>query len=261
MSTYNNATSKPVSVSTVVKAKDFDPKLLYIEPVPQRNKSGGKYVRVCYGPRKVTLKLQSPEVYLPFGVSSFEDDKGVTTQSIEVSLRGHDEADKPGMGAFYAALQAIDEAILTAAEVNSKAWFGKELSRPLLQEFQKPLVKPPKDPKYAPLFKAKAVKDFKTQEMPKVFELGNTKDVLPIEYIVRGTTGKILVTMPSIYLIGKTFGVAARLLQMVVTSRPVQDEGCLILPDDDDETATVGANNNKQGSDDIILSDDDEECF
>lgn len=227
------------AVPAIILAKDFDPKLLYIDPVPQRNKSGGRYLRICYGPKKQTLKLQSPVVYLPFGVSSFEDDKGVTTQSLEVSLRGYDEPDKPAMQAFYKALQAIDEAILSAAEVHSKAWFGKELPKALLREFQRTLVKPPKDPKYAPLFKAKAVKDFKTGEMPKIFDAADTKTVHSLEYVVKGTSGKLLVTMPSIYLISKSFGVASRLLQMVVTNRPAQEEGCLIVPDADDVDDTT----------------------
>ncbi|WIA10829.1 hypothetical protein OEZ85_010995 [Tetradesmus obliquus] len=219
----------------IIRAKDFDAKQLYIDPVPQRNKSGGKYVRIAYGPKKQTLKLQSPVVYMPFGVGSFQDDKGVTTQSIEVSLRGYDDAQKPAMQAFYKALTAIDEAVLVAAEANSKAWFGKELPKALLQEFQRTLVKPPRDPKYAPLFKAKAMQDFKTGEMPKIYDAGDTVTVHPLDYVVRGTSGKILVTMPSIYLISKTFGLASRLLQMVVTNRPVQEEGCLFVSDDEDD--------------------------
>lgn len=255
------------TTSTVILAKDFDAAQLYIEPVPQRNKSGGKYVRIGYGPKKAPLKLQSPTLYMPFGVSSFEDDKGVTTQSIEASLRGYDEDDKPAMQAFYKALQAIDQAILSAAEANSKAWFGKELSRALLAEFQRTLVKPPKDIKYAPLFKAKAVKDFKSGEMPKIYDAADTSIVHPLDYVVKGTSGKILVTLPSIYLISKTFGVSARLLQMVVTNRPVQEEGCLLLPDDDnnDDNAAAAAAaaepmcQPRQGPAEMVHDEDDDE--
>ncbi|KAF6252705.1 hypothetical protein COO60DRAFT_1643833 [Scenedesmus sp. NREL 46B-D3] len=234
MSTPNN-NNIAASASAVVLARDFDAKLLFIDPVPQRNKSGGRYIRICYGPKKQTLKLQSPVVYMPFGLSSFQDDKGDITQSIEVSLRGYDDPSRPATQGFYKALQAIDEAILSAAEANSKAWFGKELPRALLQEFQRTLVKPPKDPKYAPLFKAKAARDFKTGEMPKIFDAADTKTVHELDYIVKGTSGRIIVTMPSIYVISKTFGVASRLVQMVVTNRPVQEEGCLFVADGDDD--------------------------
>lgn len=134
-------TTTTSSVPAVIIAKDFDVRLLNIDAVPQKNKAGGKFIRITYGPKKQTLRLQSPAVYLPFGVSSFEDDKGVTTQSLEVSLRGFDDPAQVAMQAFYKALQAIDEAILTAAEQNSKAWFGKDMSRALLQEFQRTLIK------------------------------------------------------------------------------------------------------------------------
>jgi hypothetical protein len=219
----------------IVTAKDFDIKQLYIDPVPQRNKSGGKYIRVCYGPKKSNLRLQSPNVYMPFGVSSFEDDKGVTTQSIEVSLRGHDDPAKPVMQLFHNVLHAIDEAILDAAEANSKAWFGKELPKALLRDLQKTLIKPPRDPRYAPLLKTKAVRDYKTNEMPRIFDIHDMQTVHGLDYIIKGTTGKITFILPSIYLIQKTFGVSARLLQVVVTNRPALDEGCLLVPDDDDD--------------------------
>lgn len=230
----------------VVLPKDFDAQQLFIDPVPQKNKAGGKFIRVCYGPKKATLKLQSPALYMPFGLSSFEDDKGVTTQSVEVSLRGHEE---PGsVHAFYRALQAIDAAILQAAEANSRAWFGKEMPRALLQEFQRTLVKPPRDPRYAPLFKAKVVKDFKTGELPKVFDLADRATVQPPEYLVKGTTGKVIVTLPSVYLINKTFGVSARLAQALVLSRPAQDEGCLIVSDDaEDFDAAVCEKEEEEG--------------
>lgn len=245
----------------VVLSKDFDPRQLFIDAAPQKNKAGGKYVRIGYGPKKATLKLQvggrpppqcclslcdtcpgcllsvlqSPAVYLPFGVSSFEDDKGETTQSVECSLRGYDDPDNASMQAFYKALQAIDEAVLAAAEANATAWFGKEMPRALLQEFQRTLVKAPRDPKYAPLFKAKAVKDFRTGEFPKVFDAADKQTVLPLEYIVKGTSAKLCVVLPSIYLINKTFGISARLHQLLVTHRPAQEEGCLIQSDGEED--------------------------
>jgi hypothetical protein len=51
---------------------------------------------MTYGPKKQILKLQTPTVSLPFGISTFTDaDKGTTTESPDASLRGWDDPSSP----------------------------------------------------------------------------------------------------------------------------------------------------------------------
>lgn len=116
----------------------------------------------------------------------------------------------------------------------------------------------PKDPKYAPLFKAKAVKDFKTGEMPKIFDITDLKTVLPLEYIVKGTTAKLLVCLPSIYLINKTYGISARVLQAFVVNRPAEADGCLMVPDDEDISTTDPSSSNTDAQQLDVAAADEE---
>ncbi|WIA17774.1 hypothetical protein OEZ85_009287 [Tetradesmus obliquus] len=193
----------------------------------------GKFCTVTYGPRKQSLKLQTPAVYMPFGLSSFRDEAtGLVTDSVEVSLRGWDDPSNSSMQQLYNVLQQIDEAVLQSAEQQSQELFGKPMGRGILQEFQRQLLKR-RDEKFPPLWKSKAGVNMQGQ-LPRVYDVQDKTQAQELGYITKGTTAKLLVTMPSMYLISKSYGLSCRLVQVLVTHRPMQDEGCQLRDDDDD---------------------------
>jgi hypothetical protein len=114
--------------------------------------SGGKIANVEYnGARRLTI--QTPALSLPFGLSKpFQGDENAKW-SVDLSFRGYETT--PSIAAFLQKMRELDAAIIKAATENSKEWLGKSMSSDIVEEFYKPLVKEPRDPKYAPTLSAK----------------------------------------------------------------------------------------------------------
>lgn len=225
------------SNNNVILYKDFDPKLLNFDAA-SKNKMGGKSVRISYGPNKQPVRIQTPALYLPFGVSKYTDEKtGETTQSIDASFRGLDT--DPKMQTFYNIVKAIDEQVMTTCVERSTEWLGKPMSLDVIKEFFRPLVKPPKDEKYSPLMKIKVVALPGGGQMPKIFDARDTSTPVDgnLDYFCKGSVAKFIVTIPSVWFVNKTFGVSARLFQSVVMSRPVSNESFAFAQEDPDEYA------------------------
>jgi hypothetical protein len=219
---------RPNMDSNVIMYKDFDASLINFD-VASKNKMGGKMVRVTYGPNKQPLRIQSPDLYLPFGVGAYADEKtGEVVYSIDAALKGYQ--DNPKVKAFHEMLTAIDDRIVGTCVERSPEWLGKPMGREVVQEFFRPLVKPPRDEKYSPLFKIKITN---TGAPPRVFDMkdpGNPKD---LDFVIKGSTARFIVTIPSVWFVNKTFGVSARLFQAAVTSRPIQNENFAFAEEED----------------------------
>lgn len=219
--------------SAVIMYKDFDPALINFEPV-SKNKMGGKMVRMTYGPNKQPIKIQTPELYLPFGVGVYTDEKtGEVTQSIDAALKGIEE--NPRMKAFFDKVNNIDEAILQTCVERSSEWLGKSMSKEVIREFFRPLVKPPKDPKYSPLFKIKIIPLNKSKQMPKVFDVVSVDEPKELDYIVKGTSAKFIISINSVWFVNKTFGVSARMFQAAITQRPMMNEDFAFEAEDEED--------------------------
>lgn len=224
------------NASTVILYKDFDPNLINFD-VASKNKMGGKSVRITYGPNKQPVRIQTPTLYLPFGVSKYTDEKtGESTLSLDSSFRNIDT--DPKIQAFHEMVKRIDELVLKTCVERSTEWLGKPMSADVIREFFRPLVKPPKDPKYSPLFKVKVVPLPGSKAMPKMFDARDTSNPIEdIDYIIKGTEAKFIITIPSVWFVNKTFGVSARLFQAVVVSRPVSNDDFAFAQEDPDEYA------------------------
>lgn len=219
--------------SAVILYKDFDASLINFEPV-SKNKMGGKMVRLTYGPNKQPIKIQSPELYLPFGVGTYTDEKtGEVTHSIDAALKGMEE--NPRVKMFHEKMEALDESILNACVEKSQEWLGKSMNREVIKEFFRPLIKPPKDPKYSPLFKIKVIPLNKSRQMPKVYDVANVSDSKELSYIVKGTSAKFIISINSVWFVNRTFGVSARLFQAAITQRPVMNESFAFEAEEDED--------------------------
>lgn len=217
----------------VIMYKDFDASLLNFEPVA-KNKMGGKMVKITYGPNKQPVRIQTPDLYLPFGVGTYTDDKtGEVVYSIDSAIKGIEE--NPKIKKFSEVLKAVDDAILKACAEKSVEWLGKTMSMEVIKEFFRPLVKPPKDPKYSPLFKIKIPQG----SQPKVFDMSSPEIPRDLDYISRGSTARFIVTIPSVWFVNKTFGVSARLFQAAITNRPAQNDNFAFVDEDGDGPAAA----------------------
>jgi hypothetical protein len=236
--------------NNVILYKDFDARLINFDVV-SKNKMGGKIVRLSYGPTKQPVRIQTPVLYLPFGVSKYVDEKtGETTQSLDCAFRDMDN--DPKMQAFYDTIQKVDDILLQTCVERSTEWLGKPMSADVITEFFRPLIKPPRDPKYSPLFKIKVVPLPGTNALPKIFDMKDTTTPIDdLDYIVKGTSAKFIVTIPSVWFVNKTFGVSARLFQGVVTSRPVSTNAYAFAQEDPDDYAE-----DTKGHDEAAFQDD-----
>ena len=146
--------------STTVTSSEFNgrnvtvgaPKAVEIEKDGKRQAVGKKAFLQYNGER---FQLQSATAMrIPFGLSLFKAEGGGQDKySINLSFNNYEtDAD---VKSFYNAIQAVDRTVVDAAVTNSKAWFGKDKSREVLQEFFTPSVKFGKDEskKYPPTMK------------------------------------------------------------------------------------------------------------
>lgn len=165
----------------------------------EKNRKGGKVVFLglpgADGQRQKIL-LQTPTMALPFGVSPYQDAATgeIQSYSLDASFRGSDT--DPRIGDFLTRMRELDEVTLDVAVANSKDWFGKPMSKEIVSEFHRKLVKDPINPQYSPVIK------FKVQlqnGQPNAMFFDEKRQPCDIDYFTKGTTFKV--TMPGISLI------------------------------------------------------------
>ena len=202
------------STNNIQLVKTFNADEILYEPV-KKNALGGNVVYIKYNSLP-KIVLQTPTVSAPFGMSTYTDEKtGAVKYSLDISFRGM-ESD-PKIQEFHDKMQSIDETLIKEGVSHSKEWFGKKMSKEVIQEFYRPLVKPSKDPdKYAPTMKLKiqtardgsvAVDAYDTQKN-KV----NITDALVSGIKIQG-----LLEANSIWFVGKNmYGISWRLVQVKI---------------------------------------------
>lgn len=199
----------------------FDASKLTFAPL-EKNKKGGKMVSL-FPPIgedgiKKRVVIQTPVVAVPFGVTPYQEATTgeIQSYSIDISFRGHET--NPEIADFLARMRHLDDVLLDAAVANSKEWFGKTMSKDVVKEFIRKLVKEPTNPQYAPVMKVK-VPVVRGEPVSKFFD--ENKQPVPIDYITKGSTVKMILELsPSVWFVNKNFGVTWKLSQAKVESRP-----------------------------------------
>lgn len=216
----------------IITVKDFDASLLKFHDAVKSKRNGGKIMGITYNGRK--FRLQSEEMTVPFDITSFQDEttKAVSS-SIVCSLNGLESNEK--MKRFVDALRTIDEKLLTNVAANSVDLMGKEMSLEVLREFFRPMVKEPRDPKYAPLFKVKIAALNPNGDMPRVFNRDRTK--ASIDAITKGCSVKLIVEIPYAYFVNKNFGISPKMFQACITKtngRSIDPDAYNFFDDEDE---------------------------
>jgi hypothetical protein len=187
-----------------------------------KNAKGGKTVYLNT-PQGGKVRLQTPVQSCPFGVSRYDDANGGASFSLDVSFKDADENHK--VKQLWDACAALDEFMLDKAVEKSEEWFGKAMSREIVQEFYKPVVRQSSNPdKYKPTIRFKLNPPY-----TEIFDdQGNRIESL--EYITKGSTVRGIVEL-SFWMVGKNFGVSLRAVQLQVLSRPVGLSGFAFADD------------------------------
>lgn len=217
-------------MANIILAKNFDTNNVSLEDVKVNN-LGGKVVYLKFdGQKKITM--QTPRVAAPFGLSTYTDDKtGITKYSIDMSFKGMDADPKIEM--LHNKMTNLDNMIITEAEKHSKEWFGKKMSKEVVEALYRPIVKLAKDPtKYAPTMKLKITNTSKGEMNVEAYDTKrekiDMKDVIPGSHI-RG-----IIECGSIWFVNKQFGVSWRLVQVEV-QKPDKVSGFSFMEESDDE--------------------------
>jgi hypothetical protein len=199
---------------------------------PKTNALGGKVVYIKYNDQK-RLTMQTPLVSAPFGLSTYTDEKtGVTKYSIDMSFKGMDADSK--INTFHDKMQDLDDHILSLAEKNSKEWFGKKMSKEVVEALYRPIIKQSKDPeKYAPTMKMKITNSSSGDMNVEAYNTKREKIDLKQE-LTQGARIRCLIECSSIWFVSKQFGVSWRLVQVEV-HKPDKISGFSFMEDSEDD--------------------------
>lgn len=230
---------------SVILYKNFDINSLNACEVV-KNKSGGNQVSLKYNDQKKII-LQVPAMNAPFGLSEYVPDNksNPVKYSIDFSFRGHQEDIK--IGNYLKLMRNLDSYMIDAGVQNSKAWFGKEMSKEVVSELYRPLVKESKQPeKYAPTIKMKIRTRPDTNTL--IVEAFNSTDRTPfdINTFQPGTNGKCIVDFAPIWFVNKQFGLTLTILQLEVCEVPQNKLVGFAFQNDDDDDDDSNNNNNDE---------------
>ena len=175
-----------------------------------------------YDGRKISLstkdgkpaRLQTPRLYMPFGVSGFTPAVGATKWNIDFSMKGHDEEGNP-VRHFYEMLQQTEAAIVEAVRVQSPEIFGKAMTTEELRAMFNSNIKVSGDRE--PKFRVRVDTNMDGDIKAGIFDenKNNIKTELKDKVYARNS-GVAIVEMNSVYFLNKMFGVTWKLHQLVV---------------------------------------------
>jgi len=214
---------------SIILAKNFVAEKLQFDSV-KKNALGGKVVYLNYeNSKKITM--QTPELSTPFGLGSYTDDStGITKYSLDASFRGMEQDAK--VKSFHDAMKNLDNYLIDVAVKNSKDWFGKKMSREVVEELYRPLVKPSKEPeKYAPTIKFKIISN---DSGMKVLAFDQNKEPFDMNNMTPGGQVACIIEVGSVWFVNKQFGVSWRLVQAKINQQE-QLTGCAFVDSDSDD--------------------------
>lgn len=200
--------------SSIIMYKHFDASKMSCGAV-NKNRAGGNQVPLLYDGKRGSIMVQTPVMRAPFGLSEYvpENGLGEAKYSIDVSFSGHQEDSK--IAKFMEIVKAVDEHMVTMGVDNSVEWFGKKMSREVVEELYRPLVKESKQPeKYAPTCKCKIRSIHKVDAFTKEREPFSVSDLMP------GSKIKAILEFAPVWFVNKQFGVTLNILQLEFSEAP-----------------------------------------
>ncbi len=238
----------------VTKCFDVDVADVSFSSQPKILDNGGKMVWISY--KGSPLIVQLPKMKAPFGVSRWCDDKGnVEKYSLDLSFGGSDER----VAQTLEILKKMDEKILQSGMENSMNWFKKKFSSTeVMEALYYPIVRQPKDEKYAPTIKLPLA--FANGEF-KFTAYDNTKDHNKVDLLDVNTKGcdvTAIIQATGLWIAGGKFGCSWKVQQLRVAPR--ESLPAYAFVDDDDEVdagAGVGADDSPVDSPLLRSRDDD----
>ena len=170
------------------------------------------------------IYVQTPVMSSPFGVSVYPPNVSYTdvhvkkSYSLDLSFNTFENDEE--LTQMKNIIESIDSAMIEFGIKNSLEWFGKQMSRSVIEELYRPILRLSKNNKYAPTFKLKIRTDYNTG-VPNVecFNADNLK--IKWDSIQKGDKMKAIFEFSPIWFMNKQFGVSLNVTSIMVTeSKP-----------------------------------------
>jgi hypothetical protein len=197
-----------------------------------KNKQGGQSIPLKYN-GTTSYMIQTPVLSVPFRISEYTPDAGPTKFSLELSFKGHEENHR--IKTLMDLIADIDRHLIELAVNNSTAWFGKKMSKEVVEELYRPLIKPSKHPdKYAPTMKTKVRTRRNDESGVDVHAVTTENQPFDIMDISPGTTVKAIIDIAPIWFVNKQFGTTLTLLAAEIHDIPIRKMDMLTFQDEDE---------------------------
>lgn len=231
-----------------VPVQSFSSSQLSVSAIKVRD-NGSKSAFISYGNAK--LRLQVGSLQAPYGMkdsSMFDKTPGAAVKySVDLSLRGYDDATNPKVQAIYNALVALDDWMIDQAVKNSRAWFKQDFTRDVIKAFYTPCVKFSKDKDgnlkpYPPTLKvALRQNDGKFETVVYDTNKKLMRDVPMEDILVKGAQTTMLVECTGMWFAGSKFGLSWKAIQIRVDRIPESIRDYAFDDDGENTTASPSA--------------------
>ena len=159
------------------------------------------------------MRVQTPRLYMPFGISGFTPPVGNTKWNIDFSMKGHDE--EGNVKDFYETLQKTEAAIVEAVRAQSPNIFDREMTTEELLTMFNSNIK--HSPDREPKFRVRVDTTMGGELKASIFDKDKNSITTELkEKLYARNSGVAIVEMNSMYFLNKKFGVTWKLHQLVV---------------------------------------------
>ena len=249
--------------------------------VPKTNDNQGKSIYMSLD--KSPIIIQTPEMYAPFGLKKWDNDRGVK-YTLDLSFRNMDK--RPSLQTFFDKMTELDNKLIDDAQVNAYEWLKKKgATREGVKLLYTNIVKYPTDKtgeitdKYPPTFKLSipftdgGFKCYVYNSLPKNGVNPPEVDLNTLE--TKGARITALIQCLGIWVAAGKFGCTWKVQQMLVLEPPklgkfnfvnlenkkeedvIDDEE--VIEEHDDIHALATPAKADEEDDDIVESSEDED--
>ena len=206
--------------------------------VPKEFGNGkGKFAYLNYEGRNGILHVQTPNIRLPYGISSFPREDG-NGNDLSVEIPTSDPPTDKDVKILYDKFTEIDEAVLRAAAANAADWDLKPNSKKTLETYR--------GQQKGTLIRDKRNNDKKIvckidpkDNITVIDKITGAQD-LGLDYVTRGSVVKLVLAIPYVWLIGGAFGTKLSLKKVLVMKKAESGgSGADFVDDPSDEPTTV----------------------
>jgi hypothetical protein len=173
-----------------------------------------QYPKISFSTKEGTpMRVQTPRLYMPFGISGFTPAVGNTKWNIDFSMKGHDE--EVAVKDFYETLQKTEAAIVEEVRKQSPTIFEKEMTTEELLPMFNSNIK--HSPDREPKFRVRVDTVLGGGIKAGIFDKDKNDITTELtDKLYARNSGIAIVEMANMYFLNKKFGVTWKLLQLVV---------------------------------------------